>query len=111
MGLNFIFPTALAKGVGHDGAETQKGSTPLTCPRRRPVWIAAVVVPLVFLQKGQACDRHAIGLISDCLFLHLRPPRVGILFIPRTPGFGIERSLHEEVVERATIVFQIEAQD
>ena len=52
-----------------------------------------------FLQRGQARDRGAVGLIGSRLFLYLRPARVGVLFIPRTPSFRIEHSLRGEIVE------------
>ena len=64
---------------------------------------------LQFLPEGrQARDGGAVGLVGDRLFLHLRPSRVGFLFIPGTPGFWIKRSLRDEIVQRASIIVQIE---
>ena len=40
--------------------------------------------------------------------MHLRPPRLGILLSPGMPRFRIEPSLHDEIVQRATIILQIE---
>ena len=40
--------------------------------------------------------------------MHLHPSRVGILFIPGAPVFWIKRSFPDEIVERSTIIFQIE---
>jgi hypothetical protein len=37
--------------------------------------------------------------VGSRLFLYLRPARVGVLFIPQTPSFRIEHSLHDEIVE------------
>ncbi len=59
-------------------------------------------------QGGQARDRRAVRLVSGRLFLHLRPSRGGILSIPGTPGFWIKCALRDQIVERATIIFQIE---
>ena len=40
--------------------------------------------------------------------MHLRPSRVGILFIPGAPSVRIKRSLRNQIVERATIILQAE---
>ena len=40
--------------------------------------------------------------------MHLGPSRVGILFIPGLTGFRVKCSLRDQIVERATMILQIE---
>jgi len=66
-------------------------------------------VGLSVLPEGrQARDRRAVGLVGGRLFLHLGPSRVGILFIPGLTGFRVKCSLRDQIVERATMILQIE---
>src|SRR6202035_4387227 len=62
----------------------------------------------LLLERGKARHQLAIGLVADCLFLHLLPALGGVLFGPRPVLLGIEDLLLGEIFQRAAILLQIE---